>query len=105
MKPARTSRQRYETFRQAYKEGRTDDLAGGESLDKTARAPKAERRQHLAHYVRWLRPHLAAMLVVLLLAAINAGLESLPPLFMRYVVDHVLLAQDLASWARVNTLN
>jgi ABC-type bacteriocin/lantibiotic exporter with double-glycine peptidase domain len=105
MKPGKTSRQRYETFRQAYKEGRTDDLSVSESQEKSKPAPKAERRQHMRQYVRWLRPYLAPMLVVLVLAGINAGVESMPPLFMRFVVDHVLLAQNLDSITRLGLLH
>jgi ATP-binding cassette subfamily B protein/subfamily B ATP-binding cassette protein MsbA len=105
MKPARTSRQRYETFRRAYKEGRTDELGVTAARDKLPPAPKEQRRRHLFQYLRWLRPHLPAVVVVLLLAALSAGLEMLPPLFMRFVVDHVLLAQNLASGARLNTLH
>lgn len=105
MKPGKTSRQRYETFRKAYKEGRTDELSVSESQEKSKPAPKAERRQHMRQYLHWLRPYLAPMLVVLLLAGINAGVESMPPLFMRFVVDHVLLAKDLDSTTRFGLLN
>src|SRR4051812_45651163 len=105
MKPARTSRLRYDTFRRAYKEGRTDELAVSEARDKLPPPPKEERRKHLWQYLGWLRPHLPAVAVVLVLAALNAGLETLPPLFMRYVVDHVLLAQGLEAAARLHTLH
>jgi ATP-binding cassette subfamily B protein len=105
MKPARTSRKRYENFRRAYKEGRTDELAVSESRDKLPPPPKEQRRQHLRQYLSWLRPHVAAIVVVVVLAALNAGLETLPPLFMRYVVDHVLLAKDLDSAERMHTLH
>lgn len=105
MKPARTSRKRYETFRQAYKEGRTDELAVSESLTKSPPPPKEERRQHLRRYINWLRPHAPAAAVVILLATMNAGLETLPPLFLRYVVDNVLLAADLATGARLSMLH
>lgn len=105
MKPAHTSRQRYDTFRTAYREGRTDELAVGESPEKSPPAPKEERRRHLKQYVSWLRPHLGPVAVVLALAAVNAGLDMLPPLFMRYVVDHVLLVGGLDSAARVHALH
>jgi ATP-binding cassette subfamily B protein/subfamily B ATP-binding cassette protein MsbA len=105
MKPARTSRQRYETFRRAYQEGRTDELGVNAARDKLPPAPKEQRRRHLLQYLRWLRPHLPAVVAVLLLAALTAGLEMLPPLFLRFVVDHLLLAQDLASGDRLNGLH
>jgi ATP-binding cassette subfamily B protein len=105
MKPARTSRQRYAAFRRAYQEGRTDELAVSQSRNKLPPPSKEHRREHLFQYLGWLRPHLPAVAIVLVLAAMNAGLETLPPLFMRYVVDHVLLAQDLAAEARLNSLH
>lgn len=104
-KPARTSRLRYENFRSAYKEGRTDDLSVSESPDKSPPPPKGQIRRHLVQYLGWLRPHLAAMILVLFLASLNAILETLPPLFMRYVVDNVLLATSLDMLARVNALH
>jgi ATP-binding cassette, subfamily B, bacterial len=67
--------------------------------------PREQRRRHLRQYLGWLRPHLWAVVIVLFLAALNAGLETLPPLFMRYVVDHVLLAEDLPSAARLSKLH
>jgi ATP-binding cassette, subfamily B, bacterial len=105
MNPAHTSRQRYETFRRAYQEGRVDELAANEAKDKLPPPPKEQRRRHLWQYLGWLRPHLSSVAVVLSLAAINAGLDTLPPLFLRYVVDHVLLAKDLASGVRLHTLH
>lgn len=105
MKPAHTSRQRYETFRRAYKEGRVDELAVSEAQDKLPPPPKEQRRQHLWQYLGWLRPHLRSVAVVLLLAGLNAGLDTLPPLFLRFVVDRVLLAPDLATGTRLQTLN
>ena len=76
MKRARTSRRRYETFREAYREHRTDELSvAGESQDKTQPVDKAERRRYLANYRSWLWPHLAAIAVLLFLAVIGAGLD------------------------------
>jgi ATP-binding cassette subfamily B protein/subfamily B ATP-binding cassette protein MsbA len=105
MKPARTSRQRYETFRRAYKEGRTDELAVLEKRDKLPPPPKEDRRRHLVQYLRWLRPFWLALVAVLALAAMSAGLEMLPPLFLRFVVDRVLLAPDVVTQARLHTLH
>ncbi len=105
MKPVRTSRRRYDNFRRAYQEGRTDELAVKESRDKLPPPPKGQVRRHLVQYLGWLRPHLSAIAAVMLLAAINAGLETLPPLFMRYVVDNILLAQALSAAARLSSLH
>jgi ATP-binding cassette subfamily B protein/subfamily B ATP-binding cassette protein MsbA len=106
MKRARTSRQRYDSFRQAYKERRTDDLtANDDSADKPQPTSKAERRRYLANYVSWLRPHARAVISLLLIAIVGAGLDMVHPLFLRFVIDHVLLNEALASDARIRALN
>jgi ATP-binding cassette, subfamily B, bacterial len=105
MKPDRTSRRRYEKFRRAYKEGRTDELTVRDPQDKRKPASRTQLRRHVVRYLGWLRPYLPPLLIVLGLAASNALLETLPPLFTRYVVDHILLAPDLAAAARLNSLH
>jgi ATP-binding cassette subfamily B protein/subfamily B ATP-binding cassette protein MsbA len=106
MKPARTSRQRHESFRQAYREGRTYDLAAaGDANDKPAPSPRAERRRYVARYATWLRPHAAGIAFLLVLATLGAGVDMLPPLFLRYVVDHVLLVQDVPAGQRLILLH
>ena len=106
MKRARTSRKRYESFLQAYRDRRTDDLsAGADGKDKPQPAARAERRRYLANYVSWLRPHVKAIVLLLLLAALGAGLDMLPPLFLRYVVDHVLLVRDVPDARRLSLLH
>src|SRR5437660_8359969 len=106
MKRARTSRKRYESFLQAYRDRRTDDLsAAADGKDKPQPAARAERRRYLANYVRWLRPHVTGIVLLLLLAALGAGLDMLPPLFLRYVVDHVLLVTDVPEARRLTLLN
>jgi ATP-binding cassette subfamily B protein/subfamily B ATP-binding cassette protein MsbA len=106
MKRARTSRQRYESFVQAYSDRRTDDLsAGADGKEKPQPSARAERRRYLANYVSWLRPHATGVAVLLLLAALGAGLDMLPPLFLRYVVDHVLLVRDVPEARRLTLLH
>jgi ATP-binding cassette subfamily B protein/subfamily B ATP-binding cassette protein MsbA len=106
MKRPRTSHQRYDAFRKSYKEHRIEELAGaGEAQDKPQPAGKAERRRYLAQYLRWLRPHALALVLLLLLAMMGAGLDMLPPLFFRFVVDRVLLVEGLPTPDRLNLLN
>src|SRR6266404_2293121 len=106
MKRARTSRKRYESFLQAYRERRTEDLsAGADGREKPKPSARAERRRYLANYVSWLRPHITGVVVLLLLAALGAGLDMLPPLFLRYVVDHVLLVRDVPDARRLGLLH
>jgi ATP-binding cassette subfamily B protein/subfamily B ATP-binding cassette protein MsbA len=106
MKRPRTSHQRYDAFRQAYKAGRTEELSlAGDARNQPQPAARADRRRYLAQYVSWLRPHAPAIAFLLVLAIIEAGLNMLHPLFLRYIVDHVLLPTDLSAVARLNTLH
>src|SRR5262245_18585932 len=102
----RSSRQRHLEFRQAYRERRLDDVGdtgaaarplecstgpGGEAAPVDARGRRKKRRQYLREYLRWLWPHRYAVVAVFLLALIAAGLQMIEPLFMRFIIDRVLL--------------
>ena len=55
--------------------------------------------------MRWLSPHRYAIGAVLVLAFAAAGLQMIEPLFMRFIVDHVLLNTDLDETARLRRLH
>src|SRR6516164_4082802 len=106
MRRPHTSRQRYDLFRKAYKEHRTDELAATDDAENRPQpATKAERRRYVVQYVKWLRPHAGALAFLLLLATVTAGLEMLPPLFLRYVVDRILLVGGLSASQRTGELH
>lgn len=98
-----SSRQRYLSFVQDYKERRLDDIADGDGSRQPSKRNK--RREYLREYLRWLRPHAATVGGLLLLALGGAGLEMVAPLFMRYIVDRVLLVAGLSAMARIARLN
>ena len=104
MSPARSSRKRYEEFVEDYKHRRLD-----EKVDEDGAAPLApkppRRREFLREYVRWLRPHRYALGAVFLLALIVAGLQMIEPLFMRFIIDRVILNNKLNLPARLTRLN
>ena len=116
----RSSRQRYRTFVEGYKQGRLDDAddAGEEQKkhDDSAKADgdptksdskrerKARRRAYVREYMRWLWPHRYAVGALFALALLAAGLEMVEPLFMRFIIDRVLLNSDLEASARVPRL-
>src|SRR5678816_916594 len=113
----RTSRERYNVFVDDYKRKRLDDetdkLVGAKSLtagdataaDKPKQTKKAKRRAFLREYLRWLRPYRYAIAFTFFLALLRAGLEMVEPLFMRFIVDHVLLARTLSTAERFTKLN
>jgi ATP-binding cassette subfamily B protein/subfamily B ATP-binding cassette protein MsbA len=104
----RSSRKRYQRFVQDYRHGRLDEAleqdAGRKQDRSDAQAGKPEsngkpqgkqRRQYLREYAQWLWPHRYAVGVVFIFALLTGGMEMIQPLFMRFIVDKVLLKSDL----------
>ena len=121
MKPPRSSRHRYKGFVQDYKSQRLDlstdaradrtsigkaegsgedDAATGSPLKLTVK-----RREYLREYLRWLWPHRFAVGGLFALALTGAGLQMAEPLFMRFIIDQVLLNPGLDNTARMSRLN
>jgi ATP-binding cassette, subfamily B, bacterial len=114
----RSSRQRYLKFVEDYKHWRLDELAeaeekrlgpsanaGDEPAAPEAPPPRrAKRREYLREYLRWLWPHRYAVGVVFFLALLGAAMEMVEPLFMRFMIDRVLLNARLDSAARLARL-
>lgn len=106
-----SSRQRYREFVEAFRERRLDadgitasaTPASDFARPKSARSEK--RRQYLREYLRWLRPHRVSVATVFLLALSMAGLQMAEPLFLRYIVDNVLLKDGIDGATRLQRLN
>ncbi len=107
MNRLRSSRQRYLTFVEDYKLRRLDDgVAGAETQKPAAQAAgPGKRRQYVREYLRWLRPYRWQAAGLFALALVGAGLQMIEPLFMRFVVDRVLLRAGLTAGARILRLN
>ncbi len=122
MSAANSSRTRYRAFLEEYRRWRFRDLIkdGGEESarpeDPSQPKPPAEpseggsflggkRRQYVREYLAWLRPHRGAVAVVFALALVTAGLQMIEPLFMRFIIDRVLLDTELDAAARISRLN
>jgi ATP-binding cassette subfamily B protein/subfamily B ATP-binding cassette protein MsbA len=105
----RSSRRRYQAFVDAYRAKRLDDPSDPSPAapDPPADAPhtRPPRRATLREYLRWLRPHRWSVAGFVGLALAVAGLQMVEPLFMRHIVDQVLLAPGLSRPARVARLN
>ena len=107
----RSSRKRYRLFVQDYKHGRLDEAAEKDPARRPGAAPpgtpkpdevrRGKRREYLREYLRWLWPHRYAVGLVFFLALVTGGLEMIEPLFMRFIIDRVLLntALDAADAA------
>jgi ATP-binding cassette, subfamily B, bacterial len=106
MNHPRSSRQRYKVFVQDYKHRRLDEATdAGKASPKPAPGGKARRREYLRDYMRWLWPHRYAIGIFFLFALVAAGLEMIEPLFMRFIVDKVLLFPGLDTAARISRLH
>jgi ATP-binding cassette subfamily B protein/subfamily B ATP-binding cassette protein MsbA len=114
----RSSRQRYRAFVRDYRSGRLHEEDAAEGSGKPA-APSGEetgpglatrprsrnRREYLREYVRWLWPHRFPVGFVFLLAAVHASLQMVEPLFMRFIIDQVLLNEALDQARRLSALH
>jgi ATP-binding cassette, subfamily B, bacterial len=121
-KPARSSRKRYLEFVADYKAKRLDekydaertgarsaDLEAEEDEEKPAKGLVAglrsgKRREYLREYLAWLWPHRFGVAMLAALALVTASLEMAEPLFMRFIVDRVLLNTSLDTAARLRYL-
>ena len=122
MSPSRSSRQRYRDFVEDYKAHRLDDQdtervpalqgdsggGGADEPEERGSGPalgrwlsRGKRRDYLHDYLRWLRPHRNEIVVVFLFALLGAGLEMIEPLFMRFIVDRVLIDDAPAATTRL----
>jgi ATP-binding cassette subfamily B protein/subfamily B ATP-binding cassette protein MsbA len=118
----RSSRQRYRAFVEDYRARRLDDIPGlsgdgkrpgdpGRPADR-ARSLRGlfgraapHRREYLRDYLRWLKPHRYAVAAVFVLALVGAGLQMIEPLFMRFIIDRVLLNSALDAAHRLPRLH
>ncbi|HEY2854532.1 MAG TPA: ABC transporter ATP-binding protein [Gemmatimonadaceae bacterium] len=111
-----SSRERYRAFVEDYRQRRLDDSTGSGTPsrdDKSAagepavpkKKPAAERRKYIRDYLRWLRPHRGAVALVFLLALFAGALQMVEPLFMRFIIDHVLLNKTLDAVGRLARLH
>jgi ATP-binding cassette, subfamily B, bacterial len=111
-----SSRQRYRQFVEDYKRQRLDELnedqrrlaapdAGSRAPEEGPQHPRAGRRHYIREYIRWLYPHRFAVGGFILLALAVAGLQMIEPLFLRRIVDKVLLNKALDNTERMRSLN
>jgi ATP-binding cassette subfamily B protein/subfamily B ATP-binding cassette protein MsbA len=98
----RSSRQRYKAFVRDYQQRRLDDA---EPAGEERKPGRGKRREYLRDYLKWLGPYRYAVAAVFLLALIGAGMQMIEPLFMRYIIDRVLLNTALDAASRLPRLH
>ncbi|HVZ47457.1 MAG TPA: ABC transporter ATP-binding protein, partial [Gemmatimonadaceae bacterium] len=64
-----------------------------------------KRRGYVRAYLGWLRPHRAQLASLIVLALAVAGMEMIEPLFMRTIIDKVLLNRAIDAATRISRLN
>lgn len=108
MTQPRSSRARYRAFVDDYKHRRLDAATEEPQDTSAAEAEKrrrGKRREYLRDYLRWLRPHRTELLIVFLIALLTAAFDMAQPLFMRYIVDSVLLNDTLETPSKIKHLH
>jgi ATP-binding cassette subfamily B protein/subfamily B ATP-binding cassette protein MsbA len=104
----RSSRDHYRAFRERYKKRRLEDPDDAPGVAPPP-GPRpflgGRRREYMRDYVRWLWPHRYSVAVLFGLALVAAGLQMIEPLFMRFIVDRVLLNDTLDGQERLTSLN
>ncbi len=109
MPARRSSRSRFLDFVRDYRAGRiTLDEPGPKpepGQEPAEPAKKKSNREYLRDYLRWLAPHRGAIAGFAFLALIAAALDMMEPLFMRFIIDRVILATGLETAERLRLLN
>jgi len=105
MTRATSSRHQYDAFRDNYRLGGLDAATEKDAREPRERARGRARREYLRDYLRWLRPHRGSVIVLFVLALAVAGLQMIEPLFMRFIVDRVLLVEGVERSSRLWLLN
>jgi ATP-binding cassette, subfamily B, bacterial len=101
-----SSRRRYGEFVREYRDGRLDQATEARSEGaRDAEEKRSSRRRSFRRYVEWLRPYTPSVAVIAVLSLVGAGLQMLEPLFMRYIIDRVLLVGDMEPAQRLTRLH
>jgi len=101
-----SSRQQYRKFVRDFrsKSHLKDPAPGVGSLESGTRAQISGNRDYLRDYLRWLRPHRYGIAAGFIFALFATALEMINPLFMRFIVDRVLLNTGLDAAAKLSYL-
>ena len=101
----RSSKQRYLQFVDDYRAGRLDEKNEAVRQGEGPKPAPGKRREYLKDYLRLLWPHRWETAVVFAFALVSAGLQMVEPLFMRSIIDKVLLVTGLDTAGRIARLD
>jgi ATP-binding cassette subfamily B protein len=124
----RTSKRKYREFVEDYKAHRLDELIDAQNAalaragmgpeqapdpkkdeadPKTGKKPRIskKRREYIRMYLRWLKPHRGMLSGVIVFAILLATFEMIEPLFMRTIIDKVLLNTAVDTASKFQKLN
>ncbi|MCA9262770.1 MAG: ABC transporter ATP-binding protein [Planctomycetales bacterium] len=124
MRRLEPSRQLYDRFRREFAERKLDKseqqddeqngstyvqaddnlaIADGDGKGKgnKRRAKSRQRRDYLRQYVRWLGRYWPTAALLMVLSLLSAAMDMTHPLFLRFILDDVLLRTELATEQRM----
>ncbi|MGE0552168.1 MAG: ABC transporter ATP-binding protein, partial [Gemmatimonadales bacterium] len=112
MKPPPSSRLRHRQFVADYKARRLEDGEDGKreahETGPTPRRPtlfEGKRGQYLRDYLGWLWPHRYAVAALFVLSLVGAAVQMVEPLFLRFMIDRVILLPGLDAGTRLSRLH
>ena len=117
MKRKRNSRGRFAEFLKRFNDSDQSDVSSKTSSSESGHVPtaankkqktaaeKVKQRRYLKQYIARLWPHWPMVLLLSSLAVSVAVLEILQPLFGRYIIDQILLNEDLSRSQQLTALN
>ena len=101
-----SSRSRYQRFRDAFRSGRTRQLADHPKEKQDERSSdKDVRRQYLRDYIRWVSQYWLEATALIVFSLLVAVLEMAHPLFLRFILDDVLLEPEYTKPQRLRLLH
>ena len=107
----RSSRERFTEFLKKFRRGDYAGLGGKETEGESGRRSKKldperreKRRDYLRQYSRELWPHWKMVATLLVLSLIVAGLDLIQPLFLRHIIDSILLV-DGSTQSKLTALH
>jgi ATP-binding cassette subfamily B protein/subfamily B ATP-binding cassette protein MsbA len=89
----------------AYRTGTLPSDPGARDGTADGQRSPGRRRDTLRAWADWLRPHRGAIVGLAALAVVAAALDMVEPLFLRFIIDRVVLATDEPLAARVVLLH